>query len=147
MIEIIKGLPDNIVGIVVKGRLTGQDCSSLLIPAIDRALNWHHKLRLYYEIRSRYPGAVWDDISLGAGREVGRDLTWERIAIVSDIAWVRHMVQALRLVIPGEVRLFATEEVPEGLAWIADLPKFNRRNRVARVTVTRPARHFLYQRI
>jgi hypothetical protein len=145
MIEIIKGLPDNVVGIVVKGRLTSQDCTSLLIPAIERALDWHHQLRLYYEIRSRYPGAVWDDINLG-GRALGRDFEWERIALVSDIAWVRHMTRALRLVIPGEIRLFSSEEVPEGLAWIADRPRFDRQTRVAvRPRAARPARQFLYQ--
>lgn len=144
MIEVIKGLPDNVVGVVVKGRLTSQDCTSLLIPAIDRALEWHHRLRLYYEIRSRYPGAVWDDIDLG-GRLLGRDFEWERIALVSDIAWVRHLVQALRLTIPGDIRVFSTDEVPQGLAWIADLPRFDRYKRVARARVAQPARQFLYQ--
>jgi len=62
MIEIIKGLPDNIVGIVVKGRVTKKDCSDVLLPALEKSLVWHHKLRLYYEIRSRYPGAAWEDL-------------------------------------------------------------------------------------
>ena len=144
MIEIIKGLPENVVGIVVKGRLTNHDCTSLLIPAIERALEWHHRLRLYYEIRSRYPGAVWEDIDLG-GRVLGRDFEWERIAFVSDIAWVRHMVQALRLAIPSEIRQFSTEGVPDALAWISDLPRFARPTRVARARLAQPARQFLYQ--
>ena len=114
MIEIISGLPDNVVGIVVKGRLTKSDCSEILVPALQRSLEWHHKLRLYYEIRSRFPGAAWEEISLGLERMP----QWERVAIVTDVAWIKHTVQALRLLLPGEIRVFATNQTPEGLAWI-----------------------------
>ena len=116
MIEIIEGLPDNVVGLVAKGRVTKKDCIDVLVPAIDKALEWHHRLRLYYEIRTRFPGAGWDQDALGASHRV----QWERIAVVTDTAWVRHSVTALRLLVPGEVRVFATSQIPEGLAWIAD---------------------------
>src|SRR6266478_4299458 len=115
MIEIVEGLPHNVLGIVVKGRVTKRDCADVLLPALDRAREWHHKLRLYYEIRSRYPGATWDDLSLGLAHP-----QWERVAIVSDVAWVTYTVRALKLLIPGEIRVFTASQVPEGLAWITD---------------------------
>lgn len=114
MIEVIEGLPDNVLGLVVRGRVTKQDCAEVLLPELEQRLEWHHKLRLYYEIRSRYPGAGWEEIR----PVIGRGPVWERIAIVSDIAWVRHTVQALRMLIPSEVRVFASSETPDGLAWI-----------------------------
>src|SRR5947209_7183800 len=98
MIEVIEGLPDNVLGIVVKGRVTKQDRYDVLLPALEERLEWHHKLRLYYEIRSRYPGAAWEEISPA----IGSGPAWERVAIVSDVAWLRHTVQALRLLIPSE---------------------------------------------
>jgi hypothetical protein len=116
MIELIEGLPDNVIGIVAKGRLTRTDCDGILLPAIDRALEWHNKLRLYYEIRSRYPGAGWEDIALGADHAA----IWERVAIVTDAALVRHALQAVRLLIPSEMRVFTTTQLPEGLAWISE---------------------------
>src|ERR1700719_693205 len=79
MIELVEGLPDNVVGLVVKGRVTKKDCSEVLVPAVEKALEWHQKLRLYYEIRSRYPGAAWEEINLG--NEHGP--VWERVAVVS----------------------------------------------------------------
>src|SRR6516162_2236614 len=79
MIKIIEGFPDNIVGIVVKGRVTKKDCSDVLLPALEKSLVWHHKLRLYYEIRSRYPGAAWEEINLG----IEPSPFWERVAVVS----------------------------------------------------------------
>ncbi|HJU15391.1 MAG TPA: STAS/SEC14 domain-containing protein [Stellaceae bacterium] len=114
MIEIVEGLPDNVVGIVVKGRLTKIDCAEILLPRLQKAREWHYKLRLYYEIRSRFPGAGWEEIDLGFEHLPH----WERVAIVTDVAWVRHMVQALRLLIPAEIQVFAANQTPEGLAWI-----------------------------
>ena len=123
MIELLEGLPPNVVGIVAKGRVTQRDCAEILLPAIDKAREWHHKLRLYYEIRSRYPGAAWEEVTLsGAHAPV-----WERVAIVTDVAWVRHTVQAVRLLIPSEIRVFAATQIPEGLAWITEAPARQRR--------------------
>jgi hypothetical protein len=118
MIEIIEGLPENVVGLVVKGRMTKADCSEVLVPAIETALEWHHRLRLYYEIRSRYPGAAWEDITLANMHGP----LWERIAVVTDVALVRHALQAVRLLVPSEMRVFTTIQIPEGLAWITDTP-------------------------
>lgn len=114
MIEIVEGLPDNVVGIVVSGRLTNKDCARVLVPAIEKSRVWHYRLRLYYEIRSRYPGAAWDDIDLGLEHAP----LWERVAVVTDVAAIRHAVKALRLLMPGKIRAFTLSQVPEGLAWI-----------------------------
>jgi|GEM_PF-1503980 hypothetical protein len=115
MMETIEGLPDNVVGIVVKGRATRRDCDRVLAPAIQRCREWHYKLRLYFEIRSRYPGALWDDLDPGLAPAP----LWERAAIVSDVAWVRYAVTALRLLIASEVRVFTLSQVPEALSWIS----------------------------
>jgi hypothetical protein len=114
VIEIIKGLPRNVVGIAVKGRVTMRDCREVLIPAMEKRLKRHDKIRLYYELGSRFPGAGWDDLDLGIERAV----RCERVAIVTDIGWVRLTVKALRFLIPGEIQVFATIQAPEGRTWI-----------------------------
>ena len=113
MIQIIDGLPDNVVGIVAKGRVTSEDCSRILKPAMENSLK-HDKVRLYYEIGSRVPGAGWDDLRLG----VDRVPQWERVAVVTDVGWVRHTVKALRFLLGGEIRVFTTSHAGDGLAWI-----------------------------
>ena len=118
MMEIIGGLPRNVVGIAVKGRVTIQDCRDVLKPAMERTLKKHEKIRLYYELGSRFPGAGWDDLDLGI-ENVSR---CERVAIVTDIGWVRLTAKALRFLIPSEIRVFATFEAEEGRAWITAPP-------------------------
>ena len=65
VIELVAGLPKNVVGISVRGRLTMQDCCDVLMPAMQKSLKYHDKIRLYYELGSRFPGAAWDDLDLG----------------------------------------------------------------------------------
>ena len=115
MIEIIKGLPDNIIGIVAKGRVTNEDCNDVLRPAMETSLKRHDRVRLYYEIGSRFPGAGWDDLEIGLDRLP----QWEKIAVVTDTGWVRQTVNALRFLLPTEVRVFTSFEAEEGRAWIA----------------------------
>jgi hypothetical protein len=118
MIELIEGLPNNIVGISVTGRVTKEECRDILAPAVQKSLRWRDNIRLYYELGSRFPGSGWDDLDLGF-EHASR---CERTAIVTDIAWVRLTVKAIRFLIPGAIRVFATIETPQARAWIAARP-------------------------
>jgi hypothetical protein len=118
MIELIEGLPRNVVGIAVRGRVTKEECGAVLAPAIQKSLRWRDKIRLYYELGSRFPGSGWDDLDIGFDQAT----RCERIAIVTDIAWVRLTVKAIRFLIPGAIRVFATEEAATARAWIAARP-------------------------
>ncbi len=118
MIELIEDLPRHVVGISVKGRVTSEECREILAPAIAKSLRWRDNIRLYYELGSRFPGSGWDDLDLGF-EHASR---CERIAIVTDIAWVRLTVKAIRFLIPGEIRVFDTSEAAEARAWITARP-------------------------
>jgi hypothetical protein len=111
--SVIEGLPDNVVGIVAKGRVTADECDRILMPVIQTSLR-REGARLYYEIGSRIPAARWDDLKIG----VDRIPRWERVAVVTDIGWIRQTVKALRFLIGGDIRVFTTSEAGDGLAWI-----------------------------
>ena len=119
MLELIEGLPGNVVGIAVSGRLTMQDCQDVLVPAMQKSLKRHEKIRLYYELNSRFPGAAWDELDFG----LEHASRCERVAIVTDIGWVRLTVKALRFLIPSEIRVFPTDQADEGRAWIRARPR------------------------
>jgi SpoIIAA-like len=136
MMEIIEGLPRNVVGIAVTGRVTMQDCHDVLLPAMEKSLKKHEKIRLYYELGSRFPGAGWDDLELG----IESASRCERVAIVTDIGWVRLTAKALRFLIPGKIRVFATVDADEGRAWITARPGSR-----ADTEITEPTRRPLLQ--
>ena len=118
MLVLIEDLPDHVVGIVARGRVTNEECDNVLRPAMERSLKRHGKVRLYYEIGSRFPGAGWGDLDVA----IDHLPQWERIAIVTDTGWVRHTVNALRFLLASEVRVFTSDETDEGRAWIAAPP-------------------------
>jgi hypothetical protein len=121
MIELVKELPDHVVGIVATGRVTNRECGRVLVPALQATLKRHRKIRLYYEINSRFPGAGWENLTAG---DPGSS-PWERIAIVTDVGWVRHCVNALRFLIPAEIRVFASVQASEARTWISALPEID----------------------
>ena len=120
MIKLVPGLPDNVVGISAHGQVTGEDYEKVLIPAVERALQRHDKIRVYYEIDSDFTGfdigAMLADIRIGAGRL----LHWERIAIVTDVTWIHNAVQLFSFMIPAQTRTFETADSEAAKAWIVD---------------------------
>jgi hypothetical protein len=81
-------------------------------------LGRHDKLRLYYELGPEFmgldAGAMWEDFKVG----VGHLSRWERAAVVTDVEWMRHAVNAFRFLMPGQMRVFPTADAAEARAWI-----------------------------
>jgi hypothetical protein len=136
VLELIEGLPKNVVGIVATGRVTMQDCQDVLVPAIKSSRRRHDKIRLYYELNSRFPGSAWDDLDLG----LEHASCCERVAIVTDIGWVRLTVKALRFLIPCKIRVFPTIQAEEGRAWITARPGSRADAELSERTTLRPLR-------
>ena len=118
MIEVLNEFPDNVIAFACRGRVTREDYETVLIPTVTLAFQRHHKLRLYYEIGRDFEGveasAVWEDLVIG----VEHLLQWERMAIVTDVGWIEQAFKVFRFLIPGEVRLFATDQVGLAREWI-----------------------------
>src|ERR1700731_2384803 len=108
MIEMIDGLPDNVAGIIAKGRVTNNAGDKILNPGMESTLKRHDKVRLYYEIGCRFPGAAWEDLRIG----IEHIPQWERIAVVTDVGWGRHTVNALRFLMASDVRVFTSFQAP-----------------------------------
>jgi hypothetical protein len=69
MIELIKGLPDGVVGLEAVGEVTADDYSSVAIPAVKDALSHHKKISLLHVLGERFTGyeagGGWADAKLG----------------------------------------------------------------------------------
>jgi hypothetical protein len=120
MIEHLQGFPENTVAFACHGHVTREDYINSLVPVVDKAFAEHEKVRLYYEIGPDYesidPGAIWTDFTTGLEHWI----RWERIAIVTDVQWIRNTMGAFGFLMPGEVRLFSMSEKDAARKWIAD---------------------------
>ena len=120
MIEKIPNLPDNVIGFTAKGTVTVNDYESIVIPAVEELFSRLEKVRFLYHLGEDFTGfetgAIWQDTKLGLKHLQG----WEKMAIVSDIEWVRAAVKIFRLVIPGHVRMFHNNELAAATRWVGE---------------------------
>lgn len=118
MIKMLDGFPEPIVALAGEGHVTKADYEQVLIPRLSKALAGGGKIRLYYELGPAFsgidPGAVWEDLKIGV-EHLSR---WERVAVVTDVRWIRHTLEAFRFLMPGRLRIFDTSRTDEARAWI-----------------------------
>ena len=118
MIEVLNEFPDTVAAFSAKGRVARGDYETVLVPAIEAALRRHDKVRVYYELGPDFvgfeAGAMWEDFKVG----VGHWSRWGRVAVVTDVAWIRHAVNAFRFMMPDQVRVFAGSQATEARQWI-----------------------------
>ncbi|MGC0771607.1 MAG: STAS/SEC14 domain-containing protein [Candidatus Acidiferrum sp.] len=120
MIEALKGFPTKVLAFACKGHVTKRDYETVLIPAVEEALKQQGKVRLYYQTDPDFsgiePGAMWDDFKVG----MEHLLRWERIAIVTDVDWIRYTFRVFSFVIPGVAKIFRVEEAEKARKWIVE---------------------------
>ncbi len=119
MIEQLKDFPDNVLAVVCHGHVTKEDYEKVLVPAVIEALKRHDKLRLYYETAGDFggiePGAVWEDFMVG----MEHFTRWERIALVSNVDWIKHTMRFFSFLMPAQMKIFSGSQAAEARAWIA----------------------------
>ena len=120
MIEVMNGFPPTVMGFACKGRVTPKDYEHVLTPTVAQALADHPKVRLYFRIDPDFagiePGASWEDLTLGMEYR----FRWDRIAVVTDVEWIRQTFKAISSVIPCEVRVFRLDEVSKAKEWVIE---------------------------
>ena len=118
MIAQIEGLPAGTLGFRAHGQVTAQDYESIVVPDVEAAFALNRKLRLLYVTADDFtgfdPGAMWNDAKLGARHFSG----WDRVALVTDVVWLRGTATAFSFAIPAQFRLFHGAEVDDARRWI-----------------------------
>lgn len=118
MITLITELPDHVVGLLADGQVTRQDYAAVVTPALKAALERHDKVSIYYELSPSFTG-----IDFGAGLEdfflgITHLLRWKRIAIVTDIEWMKASASFFGHMIPADIGTFSVSERDSARAWV-----------------------------
>lgn len=120
MIEQIEGLPPGTLGFRASGQVTATDYARVLVPDVEGAFTVNRKLRLLYHVGPEFtgfePGAMWEDAMLGFRHFSG----WDRVALVTDVSWLRVAAQAMGFAIPAHFKLFHNRELDQAVAWVSE---------------------------
>jgi SpoIIAA-like len=120
MIKIIQDMPVGTIGLEAVGKVTEDDYRDMLVPAVSAALE-RGDVRLLYvlgkDFDSYSAGALWADTKLLAGNRKA----WKRVAIVSDADWLENSIKAFGWLMPGEVKVFETDDVHDAKEWLVGL--------------------------
>jgi SpoIIAA-like len=119
MIRVLTGMPDGVLGLEAVDDVEKEDYEKVVVPAIERAIAQHDKVRLVYVLGHEFDdyegGAVWEDLKLGAKHPTA----FERIAVVTDARWARPATKLLSMLWPGKARAFPLAERTEATRWAA----------------------------
>jgi SpoIIAA-like len=122
VIEALDAMPAGTIGFRATGELTADDYRDVLVPAMKAAAE-SGSLRAVFVIGPEYEG-----FDLGAAKEDLKGLAplalehrdaWKRVAAVTDVQWLAKAVETFRWLMPGEVRVFALEDLEQAKEWVA----------------------------
>jgi stage II sporulation SpoAA-like protein len=122
MIEQDAGFPENVLGLRISGHVSREDYQRVVIPAVEAALKRAQKVNIYVQVDNDFSGlelgALWDDLKVG----LGNFSRWERIAVVTDIAWIANALNVFGFLKPGQVEVFPLSDAGKARAWISETP-------------------------
>lgn len=121
MIERIEGVPDGVTGLRSSGKLTREDYTEVLEPALKAAVEGGG-IRLLFvldDFDGAEPGAWLEDAKTGLGAWVKNHSAWQRFALVTDVEWIARATHMFTWLAPGEVRVYGSGELDEATAWVA----------------------------
>ena len=117
-IEMVPALPDHVVGFIAKGTIERDDYIGTIEPAIETALAMHDKISLLYVLGEDFEGyttgAMWEDGELGAKHL----RSFDKVAVVTDVAWCRHAVNLMGHLIPAKVKVYSVAEEADASEWV-----------------------------
>ena len=117
MIEELSDMPAGVIGFEASGKLEAEDYRDVVLPALERAAATG-EVRFVIVMRDfggMSGGALWQDLKVGFEHL----RAWKRIALVTDIEWMRHMTDLFGWMTPGETKTFALAQRDEAVEWAA----------------------------
>ena len=117
MIEELSGVPAGVIGFEASGRIRAEDYRDVVLPALEHAAATG-EVRFVIVMRDfegMSGGAVWQDLKVG----IEHFRAWKRIALITDIAWMRDLTSLFGWMTPGETKTFSIAQRDEAVQWAA----------------------------
>lgn len=118
MIDILPDYPDNVLAVSGSGRITADDYRKVLVPEAEQRIARNGSIAVLYYLGPKYKGfstsAAWSDLLFG----LSRWSAFGRIAIVTDVVWIRNSASLFAPFFRGSLRVFGASDLRQASAWI-----------------------------
>jgi hypothetical protein len=118
MINQIENLPENTLGFIYTGQVTGKDYETVIFPAIKAMANSVKKMRFLICFDDQFSTigfkALLDDTMVGF-KYFG---DWERMALVSDHSAINQVIGVFSFLMPGSVKVFPMSDYDAAITWL-----------------------------
>lgn len=117
-VEVIKQEED-VIGFLLRGRLTEADYTEVLLPALNAAIERHEEIRLLLQVEQFEgwtAGGAWEDL-----KNFPKMRNFERMAVVSDGSWdtaMTWMMKAFAGITDMDLKFFREERLGEAWDWV-----------------------------
>lgn len=122
MLTLLKDFPHDTVAVLAQDVLSSADYEQVLQPCIERTLQDHASIRLWYEFDTGFKGitvgTLWNDAMLGFFHLSD----FSRIVVLADDTLMRGMAQTLAGMIPCPVKVFPLAQREQAKAWLQQEP-------------------------
>ena len=117
MIKEMSDMPAGVIGFEASGKMQAEDYRDVVLPALERAAAGGEVrfVIVMTDFDGMSGGALWQDLKVG----VEHWRAWKRIALVTDIDWMKHMTSLFGWMTPGEVKTFPLAQRDEAVEWAA----------------------------
>ena len=118
MIEYKNNLTNNIVEIIIQGKITEEDLNQV-VSQLKVDIVKHGQLRVLEEIRHFEgidPLALWKDLRFGFAHL--NDFT--HAALVADVKWMRTLTDVFDRVLSVKVKTFEPSKIEDARNWLAN---------------------------
>ena len=116
---VIDGLPNDVLALDARGLIASVDYEKTLIPLVEKKLERHNKLKLLLVAGTYFDGfsegAIWDDARFGMSHLT----TFSKMALVTDVDWLRRSAKLFGILLPTELMVFNLADLNDAKEWIA----------------------------
>jgi hypothetical protein len=122
MVERMDDMPDGVIGLRSSGKLTKEDYTGVLEPALKEAMDSGEARVVFVltDFDGLELGATFEDIKTGLGVELGKRKTWKRLALVTEVDWVARAMRTFAFAMPGELGVYESlDDLEKAKTWVA----------------------------
>jgi len=121
MIAELSAMPPGVTGVRVSGRVSGEQMREFQ-PTWAKLVETD-EVRFVEVIDDDYtgfgPGGLVEDWKMSWGAMLHHHSAFRRIAVVTDKDWIIHAIHALAWMVPGEIKVFALDDLDRAKQWAA----------------------------